>query len=253
MTSANTSPTDLLEAATQALERGEPEVALVACGALLDAHPGHDRGRLLEAEAFRTLHMPDLAEASYRQLLAFHPDHAEAMAGIARVLFDQCAYDEAAIAANLAIRLESPHPEAIHVRAMLREWRGDHAGAARDYARAWTLSPAFPIPEPLRDAELRSLPEQAAQGAGDAALTAWLTSLPVTIEEQPSRAVCAYYQPIATPDEIYGVFVESSPSVILYRRNLARGAARRFPLPTLLWFQFLDRARDGFQRAQIEA
>lgn len=114
-----------LDAAEQALDRGDFEEALDICGMVLDREPHHAGAHFLAADALRDLREPHEAEQHYRAVLKVETQHAPSWSGLAGVLFDQLRYEESRIAALRAIRCEPDFPEGYYIRAMLRERRGD--------------------------------------------------------------------------------------------------------------------------------
>lgn len=268
-TTALSTPEDLLAVASAALEQGDPEAALELCRELLTERPDHDEARLLEAEAFRDLQDLERAEESYRHLLAAHPTHVDGLAGMARVLIDQYRLEEAAACASHAIRRDPGHPEAHHVRAMLRELRGDLAGALRDHTRAWVGSSRYPLPKPRDHAALRALLADAARLSNDEAFTHWVTTLPLAIEPAPTPETCQAYDPPASPVELVGHFgaedaalpahhpasspVSPAPPILLYALNLARYPWSEEILLRALHETILVPARRWYARSFAEA
>lgn len=257
---------DLLEIAAAALEEGNPETTLQLCRELLETWPDHDDARLLEAEALRDLRDAVEAEQSYRRLLARRPDHADGWAGMGRALLDQGRFGEASTCFARALRHTSGHAEAHHGRAMLREFRGDLAGASRDHARAWQASSRFPPPAPLDVEAVRALVDEAAGLLDDPHAQAWLDTIPIVLEDFPSSDTCEAYEPPASPVDLLGHlaaplgdgivgarFTGFTPSLVLFVRNLERHAWDRERLVTVLAETVLSQAQAWLAQTSIEA
>lgn len=231
----------LLDLAEDALDRGDAEGALSLCGQVLEKNPAHAGALFVTGDAWRDLGVPDEAEAAYRAVTRLVPDHAPGWSSLAAVLFDQLRFEEARVAALRALRIEPTNAEACAVRGMLRERRGDFDGADRDFLRAARLDPdTWPLPEPLTDAMIAAVVDEACQGLHPA-LQAYLDQVPILVEEVPPEEVLRQFDPPAPPGEILGVFTGSSlmdrsvddpwshlPStIVLFRRNLQRLAFDR--------------------------
>ncbi len=263
MTSPSPLREELLLMAETALDEGRPTATLELCQQLLDVHPEDESAIFLLAEAYRDLRDSAVAEDHYRALLERSPDHADAWSGLGSVLFDQCLFEEAGSAFGRAIRLAPSHPDALYGRAMLRERRGDLAGAQRDYVRAWQISTRYPLPARLDDTELRDLVRQAASD-GDATVQAFMHSTPLIVLDVPESGTCEAYAPPASPGELLGHFAASMPgtatgafasamppSLLIYRRNLERYAEDRERLRHALRESVLSQVQEWLEHASL--
>lgn len=230
---------DILDEAEDALDAGDPEHALELCDRVLRQDRRHVGALFLVAEAERTLGALEEAEQGYRSVLALRGEHSPAWSGLAWVLFDLLRFEEARAAALRAIRTDPHNAEAPFVRALLRERRGDLAGADRDYLRAARLDPeGYPLPVRLTDAMLTAIVQEA-QEAMHPSVRAWLEHVVFVLEEVPSDELCREFDPPALPGEILGYFtgntlIERSTegvalpaTIVLFRRNLERIAQDR--------------------------
>lgn len=228
----------LLHEATAALEEGQFEEAEATCRRALALDPKNAEVCLILGQAVREQDRLDEAEGAYRAAVLSRPDLADAWAGLAGVMCEQLRWDESRRAANRALREDPSHPEAAWIRGVLRERRGDNAGAQRDYLRAWRGDPqTFPLPVPLDD-------ETVEQVVGEClvqlhpTLREYLANVPVILEELPSDEQLQHYDPPASPTGLLGYFSGSSlmerslhdpwsnlPSaIVIFRRNLERFA-----------------------------
>lgn len=226
----------LLDLAEDALDRGDPEEALRICDRVLAADAGHVGAMFIAAEANRDLRRADEAEGGYRDVLRVDPQHSPSWSGLAAVLFDQLRFEEAQSAVQRAMRLDTRNPEAYYVRAMIRERRGDYAGAARDYRRAARLDAgAYPRPVPLDDATVEAVVEEAVR-VMHPSIREYLQQVALLLEEVPDEETCRQWSPPMPPGEILGYFSGYSlrertadnpwsalpASIVLFRRNLER-------------------------------
>ncbi len=231
----------VLDLAEAALEAGDPRTAIDLCDQVLGAAPDHAGALFLAAEARRDLGDDELAELGYRRVLAVLPEHAPSWSALASLYFDTLRFEEARKAVYRALRLDPDNPEACYTRAMMRERRGDHAGAWRDYARAARVDPwTWPRPVPLDEATVEAVIEDALRSVHPT-LRAYLANVAFILEEVPTEEVCLEYDPPARPGEILGYFSgwsladrstedpwTSLPSaIVLYRCNLQRIAQDR--------------------------
>ncbi|TNE89158.1 MAG: tetratricopeptide repeat protein [Deltaproteobacteria bacterium] len=230
-----------LDAAESALERGDIERVLDLCTQVLEVDPGHPGAHFLLGDALRDLQEPEAAEEHYRAALRADPQHASSWSGLASVLFDQLRYEEARNAALRAIRADPGEPEGYYVRALLRERRGDEAGAQRDYRKAFRLDPeGYAPPTPMDDALVEAVVQQALM-AMHPSIRAYLENVAILLEELPDDETCASFDPPASPAMLLGFFSGSSlmdrttegpfatlpATIVLFRRNLERMAADR--------------------------
>lgn len=231
---------DVLDLAEDALDEGDPDRALELCVQVLQQDRRHAGALFLAAEAERMGgHLED-AEDRYRTVTTVAPDHTHAWSGLAWVLFDLLRFDESRVAALRAMRADAGNAEAAFVRAMLRERRGDLAGADRDYLRAHRLDPeGFALPVRLSDALLTAIVEEA-RGMMHPSVRSYLDHVAFVVEEVPSEDLCREFEPPALPGEILGFFsgnaltdrqgeggVPVPPTIVLFRRNLERIAQDR--------------------------
>lgn len=254
---------ELLDLAEASLAAGQPESALSYARRVLAARPADTAARWVEAEALRDLHEREEAADRYRALLAEDPEHADAWAGLAHVLFEDGELDEAAHAARRALRVAPDHAEALAARSLLRERRGDLAGARRDQLRAWRQSSAYPLPTPLTDDALRTLISDAAVGL-DEGTRAWIEAAPVLVAELPDLDTCRAYDPPASPAELLGHvaarlphepgdgWAALPPSIVVYRRNLERFADDRDHLVEALRDGVLAQVADAVGAATVD-
>lgn len=239
MTKRTERPADeLLDRAEQALDDGDAERALNICREILSADPRHTGALFLMADAERTLGDLEGAEADYRTVTRLLADHSPGWSALASVLFDSLKFEEARVATLRALRADPSNGEAYWVRALIRERRSDARGAERDYWRAHRLAPeSFPLPQPLSDAMLTSVVEQAKQDLHPSIQT-YLDQVPFLVEDVPSEAVCLEFDPPALPSDIVGIFSgtplsersgddpwsQMPATITLFRRNLERMA-----------------------------
>jgi tetratricopeptide (TPR) repeat protein len=254
---------ELLHLAEASLDAGQPEAALSCVRRVLAERPDDLAARWVEAEALRDLHEREEAADCYRALLAADADHTDAWAGLAHVLFEDGAFEEASTAARRALRLDPEHPEALAARSLLRERRGDLAGARRDQLRAWRRSPAYPLPTPLTDDALRNLLADAAEGLDDGT-RAWIEATAVVVADLPDLATCRTYDPPASPAELLGHvaarllhepgegWAALPPSIVVYRRNLERYADDREHLVEALREGVLAQVADAVGAATLD-
>lgn len=230
-----------LEAAEMALELGDPEHALAICTAVLEQDPGHPGAHFLAADALRDLRESEEAAAHYRAVLRANPTHSASLSGLASVLYDQLRFEESRSIVLRAIRADPNQPEGYYCRALLRERRGDEAGAARDYRRAYRLDPdGFAPPIPMDDALVEATVAQALR-AVHPSIRAYLENVAFILEELPTPEICRSFEPMVSSAELLGYFSGTSlteratdspfvnlpATIVLYRRNLERLATDR--------------------------
>jgi len=233
-----------LDQAEDALDLGDPEAALEIADQILAAYPEHPGALYLTAEAFHDLGDYEEAERRYRRCTQLVPEHASSWSGLAVALLDQLRYDEATQVANRAIRVDERNPEAYHLRALLRERRGDVRGAERDDRRAFRLDPdRYPVPLALDDATIEAVVTEAIAACPDSVRDA-LANVPVILEELPTDEVCNSFDPPRSPIDLVGLFsgptlaemgtdavwTQALPAITLYRKNLQRVARDRTQL-----------------------
>lgn len=233
--SQNEAVEELLDLAEDALDHGDPHRGIALCAQVLQAHPEHAGALFVTADAYRDLGFLVDAEQAYRRVTSIAADHAPAWSGLSVVLFDQLRFEEARRAALRSLRLDPLSAEASYIRGLLRERRGDLAGAERDFCRASRVDPsAFPRPLPLTDESLHALVREAASTLHPA-IQSYLEQVPILLEDVPSVEVCEQFEPPAPPSELLGIFTPAgvvSPgkgawsqlpsTIVVFRRNLQR-------------------------------
>ena len=195
----------------------------------------------LLGDALRDQGRLDEAAGLYRAIVLGTPSDADAWSALASALLYLLRWDEAAKAANRAIREDPGHPEASYVRAVLRERRGDYAGAERDFLRAASASPqVWPLPVPLSDETVETVVVELLE-ALHPTLREYLADIPILLEEFPSDEALRHYDPPAYPTELLAYFSGHSlmerslddpwsgmpGTIVLFRRNLQRFAQDR--------------------------
>jgi len=228
----------LLDEAEAALDGGDPSHALLICERVLSAAPDHAGAHFIVADAMRQLGDLEEAVARYRRVTHLAVDHALSWSGLAFCLFDLLDFEAARTASLRAIRIDPGNPEGYYVRALLRERRGDYPGAFRDFVRAERLDPVgWPRPMELSDATVEAVVSEALQVLHPS-VRAYLSQVPLMLEEVPSVALCREFDPPAPPGEILGTFAGASlrersvedpwsqlpGAIVLFRRNLQRVA-----------------------------
>ena len=141
---------DLRDAAWAAIET-DPERAVALAEQVLRRQPDPDAHYLHGVALMESGETAAGLEALERAVDG-DPAHVGAWAALGRGLFDECSWEDARIALSNALRLDPHYAEALYCRACLRERRGDHDGAARDYAAAAAEAPDdYQMPIPLDD------------------------------------------------------------------------------------------------------
>lgn len=220
-----------------ALLEDEPGRALALAREALD--------RLPDAESFfvcgvALANAEELEEGIEALQMAVKLDagHVDAWVRLARALFDQCEFEEARMAVAAALRLDPHDPDALYTRACLRERRGDHDGAARDYQAAALVDPNdYPLPVPLDDTTIEAIADEVV-GMLHPSLQRYLQDVHIYIDEVPDAEILQQFDPPARPDEVLGCFTGHSlterssddpwsalpATIVLFRRNLMRFA-----------------------------
>ncbi|MCB9743036.1 MAG: metallopeptidase family protein [Alphaproteobacteria bacterium] len=231
----------LLEEAEGALHEGRPGDAEALCREALVSAPRNVEAHYLLAESLRDQGRLEEAEGLYRFVVLHEPDHANAWAAMASIFLDMLRWEEARRAANRCLREDPAHPEAAFVRGLLRERRGDYAGAQRDFLRAWRADPeGFPLPLPLSDETVEEIVSECLTMLHPT-LREYLVNVPVILEEVPSEELLEQYDPPASPASLLGYFSGHSlmerslhdpwsilpGAIVLFRRNLERYANNR--------------------------
>lgn len=176
-----------------------------------------------------------------RMALELDPGLDDAAYTLAREEFANFEFEEAREHVSLALRLDPHHPDARYLRACLRERRGDHDGALRDYQSAALSEPVqLPMPVPLDDDEIDAVVESVLSELHPS-LQRYLKDVAILVEDVPPLEVLEDIEEGAHPTDLLGCFSghslaerdstdpwSSLPATItIYRRNLARIAQDR--------------------------
>jgi len=237
---AKTMTDRLLDAAEEALDKGDVWAAMDLCRRAVERAPDAPRAQYVLGEVLWEMTDAESAEERYRKVISLtRPDdllHGKSWSALGWVLFDQLRFRESHTATLRAIRVRPTAPESYYVRAMLRERRGDPLGARRDYLRAHRGEPErYPLPAELTDAMVEAVVQQVLRGLHPTVRT-YLSQVPIILEDFPDPEVCGQYDPPALPGEVLGYFAGTSlaersmldpwttlPStIVLFRNNLAR-------------------------------
>lgn len=231
------SAADLREAAWAALEE-DPDKAVRLAERALRQSPDAE-GHYLLGVAHSESGDDAASTADFTTAVELDPEHVDAWAALGRAYFDTARWDEARHALNAALRLDPHHAEAHYARACLRERRGDHDGALRDYHAAHAEAPVdFPLPVPLDDATVSRITDEVISLLHPS-LQKYLDSVAILVDEFPPEEVLGDFDPPARPAELLGSFTGHSlpersgmapwttlpATIVLYRRNLSRIAA----------------------------
>jgi predicted Zn-dependent protease with MMP-like domain len=232
---------EALDLVEEELDAGDPEQARQICEDLVRARPESADARFLLAESHRDLGDVEVAEREYRRAVGIDPHYSTAWGGLAGVLFDTLRFDEARSAVGRAIRENPENAQALYVRGLLRERRGDDAGARRDFWRANRFDPAgFPRPVPLDDATVSAVVEETIRELHPT-IQEFLSNVALVLEELPDEALCREFDPPMPPSEILGWFGGPTthelagasswgslpPTIVFFRKNLERIASDR--------------------------
>lgn len=232
---------DLLDDAEVALQDGRFGDAEALCRRVLSSAPRDLGATFLLGEALREQGRGAEAEGCYRSVVMRSPEHADAWGALASLLLEQLRWDESNKAANRCLCEEPGHPEGAWVRGVLRERRGDMAGAQRDFLRAWQTDPeSYPLPVPLSDETVEEVVADCLSALHQS-IRDYLGNVPILLEEVPSEDLLRQYDPPAHPTEILGFFSGHSlqersvsdpwsalpGAIVLFRRNLERLANDR--------------------------
>lgn len=143
---------------------------------------------------------------SFHTAIELDPEHVDAWAALGRALFDTARWEESRHALNAALRLDPHHAEAHYARACLRERRGDHDGALRDYYAANAEAPAdYPLPVPLDDATVSRITDEVVSLLHPS-LQKYLDSVAILVDEVPPEEILSEFDPPARPAELLGSF-----------------------------------------------
>lgn len=224
----------LREEAWAALDE-DPERAVELAREALELGPDAD-GHYLFGVALLEAGDPDEGEEALQQAVAADATHVDAWSALARAQFDRCAWEECRATLSTTLRLDPHHPEALYARACLRERRGDHDGAARDYAAAAAEAPEdYPAPILLSDDTVAEVITEVVAELHPS-LQRYLGDVPILVDEVPDEDTLSSFDPPMGPADLLACF--SGPSlnersglapwttlpatITLYRRNLAR-------------------------------
>ena len=94
--------------------------------------------------------MAPRAEASWRQVLAAQPTHAAALAGMARLQFDQGRYLEARAFAERWLAAMPQDPDGLRLAVAIEQKLGDNAAASRYLSRLQGIPSGSTTPPPVR-------------------------------------------------------------------------------------------------------
>lgn len=225
---------ELREAAWTALGEDPERAVRLARDALALQEDGE--GHYLCALALLEAGDDDTGLDELEAAISADPSHIDAWAALGRTLFDRLDWEEARNALATALRLDPHHPEALYYRACLRERRGDHDGAARDYLAAAAEAPDdYPAPVPLPDEEIARVTDEVIAQLHPS-LQRYLADVPILVDEVPDEETLGEFDPPMGPAELVACFtgpslVERSTlepwsvlpaTIVLYRRNLSR-------------------------------
>lgn len=259
----------LLDEAEASIDRGDPETALRLCTQALEISPGHPGAHFVRGDALRVLGRLEDAADSYRNAALARPDHASSWASLALTSFELLDIQEARRCAARATREDPMNPEGWWVRSLILEWLGLEAAAKRSLFHARWLDPvSYPLPPELHEDELIAILTDAMSYLPES-IRQYLHNVPVVLEERPTEAILRYYDPPASPVELYGYFsgyslMERSahdawsqlpPTIVLFRRNIARRAANRDELVEQLRITFFHEVGHflGFDEDDLES
>jgi predicted Zn-dependent protease with MMP-like domain len=239
MTRGDSPPEELVDAALDVLA-DDPELAVSLARRALARSPGARARYVLGVALIESGELEEGLEA-LQDTVTEDPNHVDAWVAIAGGLFDALQFESAAGAVAAALRLDPLQPDALYLRACLRERRGDRDGAARAYQAAALADPdTFPVPVPLGEEEVELLVESVLETLHPS-LRRYLADVAILLEEVPPREVLAEVEPPASPTELLGCFSGNAlteragndawsalpASIHLYRCNLARLAHDR--------------------------
>lgn len=259
----------LLDQAEDALDHGDPELAMRLCDEVLRKSHGHAGALFVLGDALQALGRLEEACEAYHRAALRQPDHAASWASLALISFELLRFDEAQRASARAIREDAENAEAWWVRSLLAERKGDRAGAQRTSRHASFLdAESFPPPPDLDDDEIEGIVEESL-GTLHPTLREYLRNVAIVLEDVPSDEVLNSYDPPANPLVLLGTFSgaglaevsASSPSaqmpgtITLYRRNLERHAENRAELIEELRVTLLHEIGHflGFDEEDLEA
>ena len=192
----------------------------------------------------------------WQEALRLDANHVDSWAALGKENFEQLDFETAAVALLTALRLEPLHPAGLYYRACLRERRGDHDGALRDYTAAALEDPVeFPAPVPMAEAEMvQSVRELLAELPQE--LRHYMRQVPIVLEDVPDLVTLMSFNPPVRPTTLLGSVQGPSlaereagglwnlpPTIHLYRCNLRRVAGNPEKLREELRSTFLHELR----------
>jgi predicted Zn-dependent protease with MMP-like domain len=227
-----------LDAIYDALDDGEPELALERARAAIDAGAEHDPVlHLLCGVALLELDDAEAAATALARACAIDPDDAESRAYLAEAHFRCCRFEPAERESRAALRSDGALPLAHWILGLALERRGLMEEADAEFARASREAPEdFRAPVRFSQDEFeRHL--KAAIAALPPLFREPLREVSVTVDDLPSLEVLTADEPPLDP-ELLGLFLgmartertvfspggELPPRIVLFKRNLERAA-----------------------------
>jgi len=227
-----------LDAIYDALDAGEPELALRRARAALDAGAEHDPVlHLLCGVALLELEDAEGATSSLARACEIDPDDAESRAYLAEAHFRCCRFEAAEREVRAAVRADGSLPLAHWVLGLALERRRLFQEAEAEFARAAREAPDdFHAPVRFGQDEFERHLKTAIE-ALPSSFRDHLRDVSVTVDELPSLEVLTAEQPPLDP-ELLGLFLglprtehsvfsaggELPPRIVLFKRNLERVA-----------------------------
>jgi predicted Zn-dependent protease with MMP-like domain len=263
----------LLDDAERAIQEGVPEEAVELCDRVHALVSGHAGAWFVRGDALRSMGLVAEARDSYRAAALARPDHASSWASHALACLELLQVDDAARSAFRALREDRRSPEGWWVLALIREWKGDDAGALRALLHARWLDPrGYPLPPALTDEDVEEIVGDCLRSLHPE-IRDYLLNVAILLEEVPSEEVLRGYSPPASPLDMLGYFNGASlmerstedpwsnlpPTIVLFRRNLQRAANTREELVEQLCVtvfheigHFLGLDEDDLQRRGLD-
>jgi Flp pilus assembly protein TadD/predicted Zn-dependent protease with MMP-like domain len=198
---------------------------------------------VLEAQALNDLGRSDDALARIDVALRLAPGRGDAMHEKGVALFDLSRFTEAKNAFGRALAIQPDDAYSHQMMGLTLEQLGDADGSTREMAKAIELAPAeMSAPILISEADFRREID-AVVATLPAARKAKLRGVPIEVADLPDRADLAAVQP-PFPPTILGLYrgpvgkgahvartsETESPSIVLYRKNLARAVKSRAEL-----------------------
>jgi len=229
---------ELLDDAEDALDEGDPGVAIELCDQALVLDKEHPGAHFVRGDALRSIGELEEAEMAYRRAALARPDHAASWAALALTQYELLQFEAAERSVSRTLHEDAMHPEGWWVRSLLQERQGDVLGAHRSLVHARWLDPVgFPLPPRLDDEQVEEIVTEAISELHPT-LQEYLKNVAIMLEEVPDDDILRQYDPPASPLELLGYFSghslmersENDPwsglpgTIVLYRRNLERHA-----------------------------